>query len=288
MKYAVTGSTGHFGQQAVPYLDKISGADDTVIALARNTEKANQLFSEDVEVRPGSYENVDELTESLKSVDRLLFISSQPGAKMPRIQQHKNVIQAAKNAGVQFIAYTSFPHADTTAAPLAADHQATEKAIEASGIAHAFLRNNWYLENELGTLTAAKNGEPFVYAAGDGQVGWQSEKYYAQAAATVLTLAQPKTVYEFSGPLHTYAELAEAVKQATGSSFEVNDVSEEDYKAGLKNAKLPEPVIDMVMMIQKLIKHGDLSEANDDHDLEDVLGKTLPTLEEEVQSLLSV
>lgn len=105
MKFAVTGSTGHFGQYAVPFLRDAAAKDDTVVALARNVDKAKQLYPEGVEVQPGTYEDEDQLVESLNGVDRLLMISSQPGAKMPRVDQHRNVVNAAKKAGVKFIAY---------------------------------------------------------------------------------------------------------------------------------------------------------------------------------------
>ena len=147
MKYAITTATGKFGRVAVQHLAELVPVND-IIALARNVDKAKTLLPEGIDIRPGDYTNVTELTQSLAGVDRLLFISSQPGDVVSRGQQHLNVVEAAKAAGVGYIAYTSFPHADQATAILATDHQTTETAILESGIAHSFLRNNWYLENE--------------------------------------------------------------------------------------------------------------------------------------------
>ncbi|KRL73772.1 hypothetical protein FC09_GL000556 [Lactobacillus delbrueckii subsp. indicus DSM 15996] len=47
----------------------------------------------------------------MAGVDKLLFISSLPGGAVTRADQHKNVVEAAKNAGVGYVAYTSFPKA---------------------------------------------------------------------------------------------------------------------------------------------------------------------------------
>lgn len=169
MKYAVTGATGKFGQTVVKVLaENVDNAD--IIALARNTEKAEKLLP-GIEARPGSYDSEEVLEKSLQGVDKLLLISSIPGQAVSRIQQHKNVINAAKKAGVRFIAYTSFPHADKAKSPLAVDHKNTEQAIRESGIGYSFLRNNWYLENERMQIPAAINNKPFVYSAGDGRVG---------------------------------------------------------------------------------------------------------------------
>ncbi|MFD1124836.1 SDR family oxidoreductase [Lentilactobacillus raoultii] len=282
MKYAVTGSTGHFGKYAIADLKKQIQPGDSIVALARNVEKAKSLYPEGVEVRPGTYEDPDQLTDSLKGIDRLLFISSLPGAVMPRIDQHNNVVQAAKAAGVSFIAYTSFPKADTTEAPLAADHKATEDLIKKSGIAHAFLRNNWYLEDEMNFFEEASNGEPFVYSAGDGQVGWAPEALYAQAAVTVLTSENPKAVYEFAGPMHSYDDLAKALQKVTGKQFEVASVSDDEFMANLRKY-VPDQADAAMTMIQKMIRHHDLEE--DTTDLADVLQKPIPSLEEQVQAV---
>lgn len=148
MKYAVTGATGKFGRVAIQTLVDQIGSQN-VIALARNTTKATQILPTGVEVRPGDYTDEAQLTDSLAGVDRLLFISSQPGGAVARLTQHQNVVKAAQAAGVVLIAYTSFPHVETAKSPLSSDHQATEALIKETGIQHTFLRNNWYLENEM-------------------------------------------------------------------------------------------------------------------------------------------
>lgn len=284
MKYAITGSTGKFGLTAVKTLLEDVAASD-VVALARNEEKAKKLLPAGVEIRPGSYEDVDQLTDSLKGIDRLLFISSQPGGKIDRLDQHKNVIKAAKNAGVNFIAYTSFPHADQSAAPLAQDHKETEKIIIATGIDHAFLRNNWYVENEMSVIDAGNKGEPFVYSAADGHAGWALERFYAEAAAKVLTLDDPKDIYEFAGTSHTYADLAEAVKEATGKSFEVSSLTDAEYSQGLQDSGLDKGTADMITSFQTLIRDGNLDENTSD--LPDVLGHALPSLTDSVKEVLA-
>ncbi len=93
--YAVTAATGHFGQTALKTLAGLVPATN-IIALARNTKKAEALVPAGVTVRPGDYDNEAELTASLAGVDKLLFVSSQPGGPVDREQQHKNVVNAAK------------------------------------------------------------------------------------------------------------------------------------------------------------------------------------------------
>lgn len=160
MIYAISAVTGHFGQAAVNYLRQIVDAKDIVI-IARNEAKAQKLFP-DLTVRVGSYDDVASMKSALAGVDRLLFISSQPGGEVARDQQHRNVVEAIKASKVSFVAYTSFPDAQNSVSDLAVDHALTERLLQTSGVKHAFLRNNWYLENETSFVTASGD-VPAIY-----------------------------------------------------------------------------------------------------------------------------
>lgn len=284
MKYAVTGVTGHFGSVAVQILAQLVPTDQ-IIALARDVAKAKKIVPEGVEVRPGDYTHPGDLHNSLKGVNRLLLVSSQPGGALPRIQEHLNVITAAKNMDVQLIAYTSFPHADVAKNDLAYDHKMTEKALENSGIPHTFLRNNWHLENETGLIQGALKGQPFSYSAQSGQVGWALERFYAEAAAKVLVMEKPKPIYEFAGAPQTYETLAKAVQAISDQPFEIQPLNDDQYQAQLVKSGVSKAVSEALVMIQMLIREGDLTEQTDD--LATVLGHPLPTLAESLKELLA-
>lgn len=277
--YAVTGATGHFGQRALKQLAALVPAS-SIVALARNTEKAKLVVPAGVTVRQADYTDPDQMTEALKDIDRLLFVSSVPGASVPRLQQHQNVVTAAKRAGVSYIAYTSFPKADVSTAALASDHHATEQAILAAGIKHSFLRNNWYLENELSRLKAAAAGQDFLYSAGEGKVGWALEREYAEAAADVLAAEDTKSVYEFAGPARTYRELADAIS----GQFEIKSLNDADYQAALAASGVPAKLTGIFAGGMAMIKAGVLDEATTD--LPDVLGHALTPLSDAVKEVL--
>lgn len=274
--YAITGVTGRFGRAALKTLIDLVPADH-IIALARNVEKAKTMVPAGVEVRPGDYANTDQLKASLTGVDRLLLVSSQPGQAMPRLQQHKDVIDAAKAAGVAYIAYTSFPHADTATTPLADDHKQTEAYIKASGLAYSFLRNNWYLENEADVLKGAMAGQPLVYSAGAGKAGWALEREYAEAGARVLAADNTKAIYELAGQARTYQDLADAID----ASFDVLAVDDAAYEQGLEKAGLDAGTAALVTSFQTLIRDGQLDEDTDD--LPTVLGRELTPLADAIK-----
>ncbi|MEZ4951753.1 MAG: NAD(P)H-binding protein [Saprospiraceae bacterium] len=63
-----------------------------------------------------------------------------------RFEQHQAVIEAAKEAGVNQLVYTSLLNADDSSLVLAPEHLETEKALKASGIDYTILRNGWYIK----------------------------------------------------------------------------------------------------------------------------------------------
>ncbi len=79
--------------------------------VVRNENKAKKLFL-NIEVWKASYDDVNKLTTALRNDDRLLFISSQPGGEIERLEQHRNIVQAMMNNNVIFVAYTSFTKAN--------------------------------------------------------------------------------------------------------------------------------------------------------------------------------
>ena len=143
---AITGATGQLGHYVIESLMKTVPASQ-IVAIVRNPAKAQALTAQGITVRQADYGDEAALTSALQGVEKLLLISSsEVGQRAP---QHRNVINAAKTAGVKFIAYTSLLHADKSPLGLADEHIETEKMLADSGIVYTLLRNGWYTENEL-------------------------------------------------------------------------------------------------------------------------------------------
>ena len=102
MKIAITAASGNLGKAIVKQLIQDLN-NEQVIAVARNPEK---VHFPDVEIRRGDYNNRKQFDEALKDIDAVLLVSGMD-APDNRIQQHRNVIFAAKDAGVKKIVYTS-------------------------------------------------------------------------------------------------------------------------------------------------------------------------------------
>lgn len=284
MKILVTGATGKLGSKVVESLLKSVPASDLVVSV-RNPEKAEGLRTRGVEVRQGDFDRPETLDKAFEGIDRLLIISAD-GDNETRIQQHANAVQAADRAGIKFIAYTSLANATESKNLMAPPHVATEAAIIKTGIPYSFLRNNWYLENEIGSIQGAIAGAPWVTSAGQGKVGWALQQDYADAAAAVLLgNGHENTVYELSGPLLTQEELASALGNVLGKEIPVQQVSDEKYAEIMKGLGFPDFVLPIVVGIQESIRNGSLEVKS--NDFEKVLGRPVTPINEALNQLVN-
>lgn len=239
MTIAVTGATGQLGRLV---LDELLTRQEpgSLVAIVRDAAKAGDLVARGVQVRVADYSDAEALAAALTGVDRLLLVSgSEVGS---RVAQHANVVNAAKAAGVGFIAYTSVLAADTTELILAPEHKATEELIRASGLDFTFLRNGWYTENYAQTVATAKQTGAVVAAAGEGRVASATRADYAAAAAAVLSSAGHEgRTYELSGDYAwDFKELATAITQITGREVVYRPVSAPELVEVLTTAGLDE------------------------------------------------
>ena len=283
MKLLVTGATGKLGSKVVESLLKTVSASQLAVSV-RHPEKAEGLRSLGVEVRRGNFDEPETLDVAFAGIDRLLIISAD-GDNETRIVQHTNAVAATERAGVKFIAYTSLANATESKNLMAPPHVATEAAIVKTGIPYSFLRNNWYLENEIGSIQGALAGAPWVTSAEDGKVGWALQQDYAEAAAKVLVgEGHENTVYELSGPLLTQEELVNALGVVIGKKIPVQQVNDETYAEIMKGLGLPDFVLPIVVGIQESIRNGSL--AVDSTDFEKVLGRPVTPISEALTQIV--
>nr|NLD41272.1 SDR family oxidoreductase [Actinomycetales bacterium] len=249
-----------------------------IVAIVRNEEKAVGLAEQGVEVRVASYEDQEALARALAGVDRLVFVSASEVGK--RLAQHANIVNAATEAGVDFIAYTSLLNLDTSELGLAPEHQGTEKLLAESGIGHAVLRNGWYWENYASAIESGKAAGKFFGAAGNAKVSGAARRDYAEAAAVVVTSEdQAGKVYELAGsPALTYQGIADEVAKVIGTEVTYVDQSVEEYQKVLEGFGMPAEMAAVFAGMDPVIEQGALY--SESTDLEDLIGRPATSLAE--------
>jgi NAD(P)H dehydrogenase (quinone) len=284
MKMLVTGATGKLGTKIVDTLLKSVPANQLAVSV-RNPEKAQGLQARGVEVRQGDFDHPETLDSAFAGVDRLLLISAD-GDTDTRIRQHTNAVAAAQRAGVKFIAYTSIADASESAIFLAEVHRFTEETIVKTGIPYSFLRNNWYLENEIASIQGVLAGAPWVTSAGSGKVGWALQQDYAEAAAAVLAgNGHDNTIYELSGKPLTQDQLASELGAVLGKEVSVQHVDDTAYADIMKGAGVPDFVIPILVGIQQGIREGTLQIESNDFDK--LLGRPATPIREALTQIVS-
>ncbi|KLP46417.1 SDR family oxidoreductase [Enterobacter ludwigii] len=280
---AITGATGQLGQLVIKQLLNTVPANQ-IVAIVRNPAKAEALSQQGITVRQGDYADESTMTSALKGVDKLLLISSSEVGQ--RATQHQNVINAAKAAGVKFIAYTSLLHADKSPLGLHVEHVATEKALAESGIPYALLRNGWYTENYLASAPSALEHGVFIGAAGEGKIASATRADYAAAAAKVISGdGHAGNVYELAGDhAWTLSELAAELSKQSGKNVTYQNMSEADFAAALKGVGLPAGMAEMLADSDVGASKGGLFD--DSHTLSKLIGRPTTPLSESIKAIL--
>lgn len=267
----VTGANGHLGTATINNLLK-DNAGEKIAALVRSEEKGAELKEKGVEIKIGDYIDYSSMQDAMINVDRVLLISS--STLENRVEQHENVIDAAKEGGVEQILYTSILQADKLLSPLVTDHFETEKLLIDSGIPYTVNRHTFYTEFFPMFLgNALETGE--WYFPGDGkEVNFAYRTEMAEALANILQepAKHQNKIYEItSSNAYTLEEYADMLSEAAGKEITYTDVKVDDFTDQLKEAGLDDDTIMMSRMSAETVVNGALSHTSGD--LEKLLGR---------------
>lgn len=277
MTLLVTAASGQLGRLVIDALLQRGVPASDIVAGVRTPSKAEDLAARGVSVVELDYARPQTLAPAFEGVDRVLLIS---GTDADRVSGHRNVISAARDAGVERLVYSSAPRVDEIDYALGADHRATEEAIAASGLSATVLRHNWYTENYLDAVGRAADTGEIVAAVGDARVASASRRDYAEALALALATDDlaGRTLEVGGDVAWTYDELAHAATEVLGRPVTYTAVTIEQLTAGLEAAGLDAGTAAFVAGIDDAIARGALAQT--DGTLSRLLGRpTTPLVE---------
>lgn len=229
MTIAVAASTGQLGRAVLDALRELDPGRP-LVGLARSPEKGD---APGVDYRAGDYDAPDALRASLEGVEALLLISGN-GDPEARIQQHRNVLDAARAAGVRRVVYTSIQGAEegTAFSPVVRSNRRTEEDVRACGMEWAIGRNGIYIEPDLDYADTYRERGEIANCAGDGRCGYATRQELAHAYARLLT--EPRLsggVFNLHGEAITQTQLAAHFSRAFGARIVYREMSVADYRA---------------------------------------------------------
>ena len=210
----VLGATGQVGGAVISLLATDKSVD--VIAAARNADKAKALGVD------SAYLDLDKIatfSPALENIDRIFMAT---GYTVDMLRQSKDLVNAAKRAGVQQIVHLGACGDDDTRVAHYGWHQFIERYIEWSGMTFTHLRPEIFMQNLLGY-----GGESYVkrgvikHYVGDARLSWVDCDDVAAVAA--VCLANPERhaaqTYRMGYEAKTYHEIAKLFTEVLGQPF---------------------------------------------------------------------
>ena len=284
----VTGATGQLGSATIDFLLKKLPASQ-LAALVRDENKAVALKEKGVTIRVGSYDDTASLDRAMQGVDKVLLIAGTDEDN--RVRQHKNVVDAAKKAGVQRIAYTSRTLKDrsTMANQLMEGHFQTEDYIIASGLTYTLFRNVLYMDVLPQFVGPTVFDTGINLPAGQGRVPFALRIDMAEAMANALAMDEgnDSKVYQLTGSeSYSLGDVAAALTDLSGKQVNYTSVEKAAFEAQLTGRGVPELVAQRVVGFLTDIKNGQEDAVSPD--LSTLLGRKPVSLKEGLKTLFSL
>jgi len=255
---AVTGATGVLGGMVARQL---SDAGFSQRLLVRDPRRAPDL--KDARAVAVSYGDPALSRPALEGVKVLFMVSAAEAAD--RLQQHYAFVDAAAEAGVQHVVYTSFfGAAPDCTFTLGRDHYATEERIRASGMGFTFLRDNFYLD-----FLPMLAGEDGVIRgpADDGVMAAVAREDIARSAVAVLRdpAVHAGATYDLTGPEDiSLAHAAEVLTRATGRTVTYHYETVAEAFASRASYGAPDWQVEAWVSTYTAIAAGELAGATSD------------------------
>ena len=286
-KILVTGATGILGGSVIEtLLKKIT--PDQISILTRKEDKRLAFQSKGFNAYLGDYNDVLALEKAMEGVDAVLLISS--GDQGDRMQEHKNVIDAAKKMGVKNIAYTSraLKNRDSLCNKLMLEHFQTEDYIKESGLQYIVFRNALYLD-VVPLFVGKQVFETGIFQpAGDGKVAYALRQEQGEAMANVLLNEKfDNQTYKFTGgDAYSFYDVAAALTELSGKMVKYTAVEVPAFEAMMQQRGFAEGMVKKIVDFNLDIKNGQESEVTSD--LEHKLGRKPATLKEGLKRLYNM
>jgi NAD(P)H dehydrogenase (quinone) len=285
----VTGATGNLGKATINSLLNKGIAVNDITALVRDKTKAAELKSKGIQVKVGDYENYESLKSAFQGVDKLLLVSSSSDIAH-RFEQHKNVINAARETDVKHIIYTSFDMKDLHQSIIVDDvqyHAYTSDYLKQIAVPYTLMDNTLYADMipVLSGKSILEDGISFP--AGDGRTPFLPITEMAEAIAVVLTTPghENKEYVIAAETAFSFAEIADLLSDILGKTIAYNQPEVSSYIARLVQEGFPEDDAAYVARFGRAIAKGEFDTQKSD--VKQLLGRSPIGLKDFLRTIYS-
>lgn len=257
----ITGASGSYGKAVIENLVKLGVKTQLLYAMARDITTIAYLEKLGVNVVYGDYDDYESMLRAFLDIDKLLFVSGTKATN--RAAQHKQVVKAAKRAGVKHIVYTSQLHkTDRADAPIKSiinSHLETENAIRKSGMRYTILRNGLYMDFLPAFLGKDVLQKGIFLPAGEGRAAFTLRSDLAEATANILVSNSHKDkIYNLSGDGVTFREIAILLSEISRQHVTYTPANYDRYIDVTAAGDVPRKTVLMLAGFAAAIAQGEL------------------------------
>ena len=271
----ITEATQNFGRALIDFLLNNGVPLSRIAALVINKKKGMDLLSKGITLRIGDYDDYSSLVEAFYRVDQLVLVSGND--LQDRAKQHFNAVNAAKEAGVNHILYTSVERRNENGGSpvdfLSQSHIYTEKIIKESGISYTIFRNNLFMDM-LPVFLGEEVVETGVYfPAEEGKTAYTLGADVAETVANVLAGDghENKEYYISNAENISFRDIADMLRELSGEAVMYNSPDTETYINTMVTAGVSKEDAIFFAHIGEAIKQGEFYSTRSD--LESLLGR---------------
>lgn len=234
----IVGATGLLGGEICR---RLRAANKSVRALVRSTAdkaKIENLKSLGVELVSGDLKDRASLDKACQGISAVIssansVLSRQAGDSIQTVdlEGQKNLISAAREAGVDHFIFVSLSSNLDIDCPLTRAKRAVEEHLRQSGLGFTILLPAAFMEIWLSPAVGFDfpNAKARVFGSGQSKISFISFADVAQFAALALDHPQAQNAtIELGGPeALSYSEIIAIFEELTGRKFEIEKVPEE-------------------------------------------------------------
>jgi uncharacterized protein YbjT (DUF2867 family) len=256
---AVVGATGNTGRAVVKELEQLGHAP---ICVVRNADKAREVLGEDAKTVIAELTDRPALAKALKGVTSVFVVT---GHNPNMVEQQNNVLDAALEAGVQYLVRVSgsrFFILPDSPSVIGRGHHAIEERLRASGIKWVILRPGFFMQNTFGQAASIKNdGKIVLPFPADLPFAFIDVRDTGAVGARVLLDPAPHAgkVYEFTGARSNFGEFADVFSQVLGRKITYIPVTFEQAEPVMKSRGLPDWLIGHQRTAGQIAANGGLA-----------------------------
>ncbi|MFS0782000.1 SDR family oxidoreductase [Bacillus sp. 1P06AnD] len=231
MNFTITGATGHLGRKVTEEILKAI-PDGEITVSVRNPEKAKKLFTEELLIKKADYYSEDELFDSFKETDLLIYIPSITHPSIKRITEFENAVRAAERANVKHVIFVGFV-ADQDYNPF---HMSpffgyAIRRLASSTLEYTHIRNAMYADPLPPYLPELEERGRLLYPAGKGGISFISRRDIAKAIAKIA--GHPRLWgrrYTLTGSkAYSMSELATLLSTVSGRQIDYIPMSDVEF-----------------------------------------------------------